>query len=171
MTDSLMDKAYRSGKGEINEPTSKKGSPMKSPKKGNVFSNMWFGIKTIAFMVIVAFSFYSGMYVVSSHHTDPEAKMTASIERALASTEKQPVIVITPEPSIIERAKMMVGVEIERPVVHITTQDATNLLGIVSDEPGFVKAALTGTKDLAQKTWSGTKEISAKTYNWAKFWD
>jgi hypothetical protein len=145
-----------------------KEAKVKKVKKGNFFSNMWFGIKVVTFLVIVAFSFYSGMYTVASHENDPEAKLAASIEAALASTEGTPVIIIEPKPSIVERTKMALGYEIERPVVRITTQDATKLLGIQNEEPGYVKAAIMGTKKFTSDAWGGTKSIASKSWTWTK---
>ena len=114
-----------------------------------LFLNGYRALKVVSFFAIMAVCFYTGMYVVSSQQSPGDAGniMISKIDQALSNTEYQPIIMIVPEHSLIEKAKLRLGVELpEREIVTITTIEATQTLGItLPKKPGYFTVAKDGT--------------------------
>jgi len=127
---------------------------------------MYMFTKFVMVTAVLVGTFYAGMYVVSSQKNpdDASAVMVASIEGALQDTSNQPVIMIIPEYSMIEKVKLDLGMKLpEREVVTITTSNAQKLLGIVPpSEPGLVATSLVFWKNQASKAGDGIKS----GWNW-----
>ncbi len=130
-------------------------------------------IKNIMFLAIIGVSFYSGMYVVSSTYGHNEKEMIkTSIEKVFNSTKAQPIILIVPDRSLMEKTKMLVGIEVpEREVIEISTSASTRILFQDEIGPGFFKTALTATGNGIEWTWNKTKQGAEWTWDKIKFWD
>jgi len=107
---------------------------------------MYMFTKFVMVTAVLVVTFYTGMYIVAAQKNpnDAAAVMTASIEQALQDTSDQPIIMIVPKYSMIEKVKIDLGMKIpDRKVIKITTSNAQKLLGIVPPaEPGLVRTAL-----------------------------
>ena len=119
------------------------------------FHGMYMFTKFVMVAAVLAGTFYTGMYVVSAQKNpnDASAVMVASIEKALQDTSNQPVIMIVPENSMIEKVKLDLGMKVaDREVITITTSNAQKLLGIAPpSEPGMVETSLVFWGDQASK--------------------
>ena len=127
-------------------------------------------VKFFALIAIMGICFYTGMFVVS-HQQNPEEAgsiMIAKVDQALQSSEYQPIIMIVPELTLIEQAKLKIGMELpEREIVTITTSTATKVLGIkVEEKPGLMTTAIVRSKAAYVSTTGFFSEKSVAGWNW-----
>lgn len=123
--------------------------------------------KVLMVMVIVGgfvTSFYSGMYVVASNQSpaNPQTVMFSAIDNALKSTEEQPLIVVMPELSLLEKAMFWKDIDEHRDVVFLNTRQTTILLTGEDpgpEEPGGV-----------EKAWVSAKSGATDAFKWASGW-
>jgi len=119
--------------------------------------------KALMVMVVIGgfvSSFYSGMYVVASNQSpgNPQTVMFSAIDSALKSTEEQPLIVIVPELSLLEKAMFWKDIDEYRDVIFLNARQTTMLLtGEDPDlkEPGAVEQA-----------WVSAKSGITDAYDW-----
>ena len=131
------------------------------------FSNLYSNVKVLSFIAIVALSFYSGMYVVSSGYEGNQKEiMGEAIKKAFASTEDQPIIVIVPNYSVTEKVKMLVGIKVpDREVIEISTNASTRAVFGKEIEPNFFQTAYTATTETIAKGWDATKNGTSKAWD------
>lgn len=135
----------------------------------HLFSKTYAVVKVFAFLTIVGLTFYSGMYFVSSSYDTANQKeiMSKAIASAFASTERQPIIMIVPKHSLLEKSKMLIGMDVpERKVVKISTAASTRVLFNEEIQPGLVSTALVATGNGVVYTWNKTK--AGVVYAWSK---
>ncbi len=117
-------------------------------------------VKFIVAIAVIGVSFYSGMYIVAAQQNPEDAKgvMITTLEKVFKDTSDQPIIMIVPEISMYEKAKLMTGMELpEREVVTITSTQTQRMLGIhIPEEPTMVKTAFIFWDDKAGKAIDGT---------------
>lgn len=132
------------------------------------FSNLYSTGKVLSFIAIIALSFYSGMYAVSSGYDKGNQKeiIGQAIKNAFASTEDQPIIMIVPKYSLIEKAKKVIGLDVpDRQVIKISTNASTRALFGVEIEPNFIQTAYRATSQTMAKGWETTKTGTVKAWN------
>jgi hypothetical protein len=125
--------------------------------------------KTIKFFVVLALmavSFYGGAYIVASSQQEGEGVIVGAIEHALRDTNSQPIIIIVPEDSLWEKAKLKLGFDLpEREMVFLSTTQVEKLFGLGTPEgPGFVRKTIEWTTDKYQLS----KEKTVDAYQWVK---
>ena len=149
------------------------------------FGKIYSAIKVLVVLSILGITFYSGMYFVSSNYDTDKQKeiMSKSIAAAFANTESQPIIMIVPKYSLLERSKKLIGMDVpEREIIEISTAALTRVLFKEEIKPGLVSASLLATGNGIKsawnstvsgtsKAWNATKNGTSWAYNKAKFWD
>lgn len=135
------------------------------------FGKTYAVVKVFTFLAIIGVAFYSGMYFVSSSYDNTNQKeiMGKTIATAFANTENQPIIMIVPKYSLLEKSKMLVGMDVpEREVVKISTSASTRVLFEEVNQPGFMSTALVATGDFAGRAWNGTKAGASQAWAGSK---
>ena len=137
------------------------------------FANALSFTKIVAFIAIIGFSFYSGMYVVASKYDTGETqkeKLMASIINATKDTSSKPIIMIVPEKSLYEHAKYMFVKEPEREVIKITSDELVDALYEQNPNPTWFATAINGTTNAAKSAWDGTVNGAKWTWDKVQFW-
>lgn len=117
-------------------------------------------IRVLVSIAVVCVSFYCGMYIMSATQNPEDAKgvMIAKIEKVFENTSDQPVIMIVPDHSLFEKAKLTIGMELpEREIVTITTTETKHILGMETKNPSVVKTALVFWADKSVKVEDSIK--------------
>jgi len=138
------------------------------------FGKFYAVVKVFTFLAIIGITFYSGMYFISSGYDPANQKeiMSKAITSAFTNTEKQPIIMIVPKYSLLEKSKMLVGLHVpEREVIKISTAASTRVLFEDEIKPSLLTAALVATGSKVKSAWAATKNGTSWAYNKAKFWN
>lgn len=131
------------------------------------FTKIYNVVKAVVFILIVGVAFYSGMYVTAyqNNNDNPADVIEHTIAKTFENTDHLPIIVIKPQPSLYERAKLFSGFKpAEREVIEmVTTGDTFQLADSLITPPETVTKASIIDLDWAKKTW-------AKWSDWVTFW-
>ena len=130
--------------------------------------------KIVTLILIMASSFYGGMYFISTGYSADNQKevIMSAITSAFNDTELEPIIMIIPKYSMAEKAKRLVRMDVpERKIIKISTTASTRALFGEEINPGLVSAAFKATGNGIKSAWGSTKNGASWTYNKAKFWD
>lgn len=135
------------------------------------FSKFYAVVKVFTFLAIFGVGFYSGMYFITSSYDPANQKeiMSKAITSAFANTEKQPIIMIVPKYSLLEKSKRLVGMNVpEREIIKISTAASTRVLFEEEIKPSLFTAALGATGKAAGKAWNGTKAGASQAWAGSK---
>jgi hypothetical protein len=138
-----------------------------------IYDSVMSKVKFVAFIAIVCFSFYSGMYIVADKYDTGETqqeKLMASILNAVEDTSQKPIIVIKPEKSLYEHAKYVFVDEPERPVIEFTSDELVDALYQSNENPTWFQTALNGTSSAIKSGWNHTVDGAKWTWDKVTFW-
>lgn len=120
--------------------------------------------KFIVFVLIMCgyvIAFCGGMYVVATVDNPKQEKETiiASVKYAMRSTDNQPIVVIVPKHSLLEKVSLKVLDPSQRNIVFLETTRIQSILEEVTPEvPG-----------MPTRAWKSSKDTVVESYNWWKY--